>query len=137
MRCISVCTLTILVVGTASPAFPQSRVYTNDDLGKRLARTRQITPEELAALRANQFRLPQRFDGPTVVILHSDPGPPFGSEFPPIAPLSSQPWIVESTYPWERPWGFHTFSSVSIPPTGATVRSGNQASPAGGRRGRR
>lgn len=127
----------MLIVGTAAPAAAQSRVYTNADLGKPLARTHTVTAEELAALKTNQFRLPARFDGPTVVIIPSSPEPPFGNVFPPIAPLSSQPWIVVTSSPWQPwPWGFESFSSATIPPTGAVMQSGNQAASGGRRRGR-
>jgi len=64
----------------ALPAFAQSRVYTNADLDK-IPRTRTVTEEELAALRANQFvAVPER-SGPVGIILggstHEGPFGPF------------------------------------------------------------
>ena len=64
----------------AVPASAQSRVYTNADLD-RIPRTRTVTAEELAALRANQFvAVPER-SGPVGIILggstHEGPFGPF------------------------------------------------------------
>src|SRR5579862_685862 len=63
----------------AVPAFGQSRVYTNADLGK-IERTHTATEEELAGLRAHQFVLvPERPAGPDVIVLGSSTADgPFG-----------------------------------------------------------
>jgi hypothetical protein len=72
--------LSVAFLLLALPAFAQSRVYTNADLDK-IPRTRTVTEEELAALRANQFvAVPER-SGPVGIILggstHEGPFGPF------------------------------------------------------------
>lgn len=62
----------LFVMLIAAPAFAQSRVYTNADLGKKLPRTHAVTPEELDSLRAHQFVLPHEYHGPTVTIMPYD-----------------------------------------------------------------
>jgi hypothetical protein len=70
----------------AVPAFGQSRVYTNADLDK-IPRTRKVTEEELASLRANQFvAVPERTGGPVGIILHSSTHEgPFGPFYMPVS----------------------------------------------------
>ena len=77
------------------PAFAQSRVYTNADLGRPLERTVTVTPQQLASLAAHQFRLPSSYPpGPLVVIIGNPEDGPFGpfKELPPTAPLSNGPY---------------------------------------------
>ena len=64
---------TVLLV--APPAFAQSRVYTNADLGKPLSTDRpSISAEELRGLADRQFTaLPDDAAGPRVVILRGAP----------------------------------------------------------------
>jgi hypothetical protein len=72
--------LLIMALLVASPAFSQTNVYTNADLGRPLSPNRgTVTPEQLASLQAHHFRLPTTYDGPTVTIASSSPtGGPFG-----------------------------------------------------------
>jgi len=75
----------------AVPAFGQSRVYTNADLGK-IERTRTVTEEELASLRAHQFvYVPPLPRGPEVVHVNSSTAEgPFGPfHMPQREPLGS------------------------------------------------
>ena len=71
--------LSVTFVLLAVPAFGQSRVYTNADLGK-VHRTHTATEEELAGLRAHQFMaIPDRPAGPEVIIGSGSPNEgPFG-----------------------------------------------------------
>jgi len=65
----------IAMLLASSPAFGQSRVYTNADLGRPMSRA-TVTPEEWASLVAHQFRLPpapERPTGPTVVVVDTTP----------------------------------------------------------------
>jgi hypothetical protein len=90
-----------LVIGLVAmlasvPAFAQSRVYTNADLGRPLERTATVTPEQLASLAAHQFRLPSPYpSGPQVVIIGNPDDGPFGpfKDLPPTAPLSNGPYL--------------------------------------------
>ena len=78
-----------------APAFAQSRVYTNADLGRPLERTVTVTPQQLASLAAHQFRLPSSYPpGPQVVIIGHPEDGPFGpfKELLPTAPLSNGPY---------------------------------------------
>ena len=63
----------------AVPAFGQSRVYTNADLG-RIQRTHNAPDSELAWLRAHQFvAVPQRPAGPEVIVVGGNAAEgPFG-----------------------------------------------------------
>src|SRR5436190_13398963 len=86
----------------AVPAFGQSRVYTNADLDK-IPRTRKVSDEELAALRANQFvAVPER-SGPVGIILggstHEGPFGPF--YMPASGPLD--PFYYSGN--WSGGWG--------------------------------
>jgi hypothetical protein len=79
-----------------SSAIAQERVYTNEDLGKPIARKVTVTPEQLAALKAREFHLPPAYHGPIVIVVPSTREPeirPF-AWFPPTAPLSSQGYDV-------------------------------------------
>ena len=65
----------IAILLAASPAFGQSRLYTNADLGRPLSPA-TVTPEEWTSLVANQFRLPpavERPTGPTVIVVDTTP----------------------------------------------------------------
>lgn len=104
-----------------APAFAQSRVYSNADLGRPIERAAPATPEQLASLAAHQFRLPSAYPPePQVVIIGRPEDGPFGPfrEFPPTAPLSNDPYYYgpsmfygEPFFPFRR----HHVSSF-IPP---------------------
>src|SRR6185503_17197002 len=73
----------------AVPAFGQSPVYTNADMG-RIQRTHTVTEEELASLRANQFvYVPPLPRGPQIIRVNSSTAEgPFGPFYmPPRRPL--------------------------------------------------
>lgn len=103
--------LVIACLLAASPAFGQTKVYTNADLGRPLSPNRgSVTPEVLAALAAHQFRVPMTFDGPRVVSSGLSPtSGPFGDFQNAIVPrrldgsLWSEPQWQVSYYP-----GFYT-----------------------------
>ena len=125
-----------LAILASAPAFAQSRVYTNADLGRPLDRTVTVTPEQLASLAVHQFRLPASYPpGPQVVVVGRADDLPFGPfmELPPIAPLSSGPYWFGAPMFYGAPFG------------GPFLRSGRQHIPASlppqprpnvGRRGR-
>ena len=96
-------TLGVALLLTATPGFSQTRVYTNADLTPTPVTrwTRTVTPEELASLAARQFRLPQAFDGPTVIIIgeRQDMEP-----LPPYRPLSEP--FFHTSYPGHYGYGF-------------------------------
>jgi len=82
--------LTVACLLLAAPAFAQSRVYTNADLGKPRTWSHTATAQELASLAARQFVAPPVFpDNPTVLIIAGDPSHgPFGPlEVTPAQPL--------------------------------------------------
>jgi hypothetical protein len=82
--------LTVACLLIAAPAFAQSRVYTNADLGKPRTWAHTATAEDLASLAARQFVAPPVFpDGPTVLTIAGDPSHgPFGPlEVTPGQPL--------------------------------------------------
>ena len=82
--------LTVACLLIAAPAFAQSRVYTNADLGKPRTWSHTATAQELASLAARQFVAPPVFpDSPTVLIIGGDPSHgPFGPlEITPAQPL--------------------------------------------------
>ena len=82
--------LTVACLLLAAPAFAQSRVYTNADLGKPRTWFHTATAQELASLAARQFVAPPVFpDNPTVLIIAGDPSHgPFGPlEVTPAQPL--------------------------------------------------
>jgi hypothetical protein len=83
--------LAVTFVLLAVPAFGQSRVYTNADLGK-ITRTHNATEEELAGLRAHQFVLVREYAGPEVIVAGGSPSEgPFGPFYmPPRQPLGDQ-----------------------------------------------
>lgn len=98
----------IITLLVASPAFAQSRIYTNADLRRPLFPTSTVTPAEAAAILAPyQFVYvePAPRWGPRFVVLRSNPADgPFGA-FHPFAPgrrldgtpLSEPPWSM-TTY---------------------------------------
>jgi hypothetical protein len=82
--------LTVACVLITAPAFAQSRVYTNADLGKPRTWSHTATAEDLASLAARQFVAPPVFpDSPTVLLIQGDPSHgPFGPlEITPAQPL--------------------------------------------------
>ena len=82
--------LTVACLLFAAPAFAQSRVYTNADLGKPRTWAHTATAQELASLAARQFVAPPVFpDSPTVLVISGDPSHgPFGPlEVTPTQPL--------------------------------------------------
>ena len=84
--------LSVTFVLLAVPAFGQSRVYTNADLGK-IQRTHTATEEDLAGLRAHQFMaIPDRPAGPEVIVGTGSPNEgPFGPFYTtPNEPLGMQ-----------------------------------------------
>jgi hypothetical protein len=104
-----------LIVGllAALPAFSQSRVYTNADLGRPLSPNRvTVTPEQLASLAVHQFVAPwvdRQWD--RVVSSGSSPtSGPFGDYRQDIQPrrldgslLTDPPWQSLSYYPGYYP----------------------------------
>jgi hypothetical protein len=73
-----------------APAFAQSRVYTNADLGKPRTWAHTATAEDLVSLAKRQFVAPPMFPaGPTVLTIAGDPSHgPFGRlEITPAQPL--------------------------------------------------
>lgn len=90
--------LCVALLFVSVPVCGQSRVYTNADLGQPIQRTRTVTLEELASLRANQFVAPPQIpDGPSVLILGSN------ATDGPFGPLHLSP--IE---PLDRSWRFRT-----------------------------
>ena len=93
----------VVALLVAAPAFGQSRVYTNADLGKPLPGVSTVTPAEAAALLApHQFvYVAPRPAEPQVVLLASSPtAGPFGE----LTPLSPSRRLDGSSYqdpPWE------------------------------------
>jgi hypothetical protein len=84
----------VAVLLFATPAFSQSRLYTNADLTpKPVTWTRTVTPEELRGLEARQFRLPILPDGPTVIFVSTREQP---QPLTPYRPLQ-EPWSM-TTY---------------------------------------
>lgn len=95
----------IITLLAASPAFAQSRIYTNADLGRPLFPASTVTPAEAAAILAPYqfvYVAPAPRWGPTFVVLKSNPADgPFGA-FHPFAPgrrldgtpLSEPPWSM-------------------------------------------
>ena len=82
--------LAVACLLTTAPAFAQSPVYTNADLGKPRTWARTATAEQLASLVARQFVAPPVFPaGPTVMIVAGDPAHgPFGPlQLSPAQPL--------------------------------------------------
>jgi hypothetical protein len=106
----------ILGILASAPAFAQTRVYTNADLGRPLERTVTVTPEQLASLATHQFRLPASYPGPQVVIIGHADDLPFGPfmDLPPIAPLSNGPYWFGPSLFYGGPFG------------GSFLRSGRQ-----------
>ena len=85
---VTLCGLSVL----ASSAIAQEGVYTNEDLGKPIVRKVTVTPEQFAALKTREFRLPPAYHGPIVIVVPSSREPdirPF-PWFPSTAPLSAQ-----------------------------------------------
>jgi hypothetical protein len=89
----------LIALLTSAPAFGQSRIYTNADLGRPLSPSRPTpTADELSALAAHQFTLPPDYpSGPHVVILGE-------------GRASSTPWdwpreMYEPIPPFAEPWG--------------------------------
>ena len=62
---VTLCSLCLLT----STAIAQERVYTNADLGKPIAGKVTVTPEQLAALKAREFHLAPKYDGPIVIVI--------------------------------------------------------------------
>ena len=111
----------LIVLVISAPAFAQTRLYTNADLGKPITWTRTVTPEELAALAAHQYQAPPppRQTGPWLTILEYDPSWPFLGPPAPIQPLAP-PWGIPMYFggygggrhhvsPWMSPPGFAPF----------------------------
>ena len=117
--------VTLLLV---SPAFGQSRVFTNADLGKPLSRGSEVKADQAAAILAPyQFVdvAPREwFLGPTVTVLNSSPtAGPFG-EFKDFSPtrrldgsfLTDPPW--SATVSVKSCWASSALSrSASSQPT--------------------
>jgi hypothetical protein len=104
----------IVIVGLflSTPAWSQTKVYTNADLGHPLSPNRAtVTAEQLASLAAHQFRVPRTFDGPTGVTsgLQATMGP-FTDYQNTILPrrldgtlLSDAPWVAYAPGPFYAP----------------------------------
>jgi hypothetical protein len=117
--------LMLLIVGlcVATPAWSQTKVYTNADLGKPLSPTRPtVTGEQLSSLAAHQFRLPVVAAGPTVISSGLSPtGGPF-SDYQNTIPSrrldgslwSDPPWT--SYYPGFYPPYYPSFLASPLTP---------------------
>jgi hypothetical protein len=92
----------------AVPALAQSPVYTNRDLSPhQVTWNRQVTAEELASLKSREFKLPPRYDGPTVFYFGTAQEP---QPLSPYRPLS-EPFIAPYYYGWSSvgygsPYGY-------------------------------
>jgi len=103
----------IAVLFVATPAWSQTKVYTNADLGQPLSSNRAtVTAEQLASLAAHQFHIPVRYDGPQVVNSGSSPTTgPFGDvQTTAMLPRrldgslwSDQPWVAYAPGPFYTP----------------------------------
>jgi len=130
MRTVRPPIVALVAILSSGPAFAQSRMYTNADLGRPLARTATASPEQLASMAARQFRLPSSYPRePQVVIIgHPEDGPygPFGPfrEFPPTAPLFNDPYYYGPSVLYGGPFfssGPRRMSSF-IPPLPSQTR---------------
>jgi hypothetical protein len=111
----------VVVLLTAAPAFAQSRVYTNADLGKPLAATLTTSPAEAAAILApHQFvYVPPAPAGPTLVLFGGSPTTgPYG-EFAPFAQAQRLDGTLYSDWPWRStaylPYGYGRGRPVASP----------------------
>jgi hypothetical protein len=113
--------IVLVAILASAPAFGQSRLYTNADLGRPLDRTVTVTPEQLASLAAHQFRLPASYPPePQVMILgHSDDVP-----YAPFVDLLSVAPLYNGSYWFGSPMFY------GAPYGGAFRRSGWQHVPA-------
>lgn len=103
MRRFVVMASTLLMAG---PAFGQSHVYTNADLGKPLARITTVTPEQLEEMAAHQFRLPPAIpNGPTFIVIGSRTPPPQSEWRGPYDP-SPLDWGWQNQPAWFPSYGF-------------------------------
>ena len=103
----------IAVLFVATPAWGQTKVYTNADLGHPLSSNRAtVTAEQLASLAAHQFHIPVRYEGPQVVSSGSSPTTgPFGdAQTTAMLPRrldgslwSDQPWVAYAPGPFYTP----------------------------------
>jgi hypothetical protein len=95
----------------SASAAAQSHVYTNADLAQPIAQITTVTPEQLATLRENQFRLPPTRPGPVATIIDSDPtygpfGPLHQSPPRPLAPFNNLPAFGVPLFPYgHAPYG--------------------------------
>jgi len=130
MRTVRLPIVALVAILSSAPAFAQSRMYTNADLGRPLARTATATPEQLASMAARQFRLPPSYPPePQVVIIGHPEDGPFGSfgpfrEFPPTAPLFNDPYYYGPSVLYGGPFfssGPRRKSSF-IPPLPSQIR---------------
>ena len=127
----------LVIVGLflSTPAWSQTKVYTNADLGHPLSPNRAtVTAEQLASLAAHQFRVPQTFDGPTGVTsgLQATMGP-FADYQNTILPrrldgtlLSDAPWVAYTPGPFYAP--------VYYPPSVPYATTGSYGGAQHGRR---
>ena len=113
---------TLLVIAgifVATPAWSQTKVYTNADLGRPLSSNRgTVTPEQLASLEAYQFRVPRTYDGPMALSSGLSPtGGPFGDVQNTIVPrrLDGSLWTEPQ---WQVSYlpGFYPYYSGYYPP---------------------
>jgi hypothetical protein len=108
--------LSVTFVLLAVPAFGQSRVYTNADLGK-VQRTHTATEEELAGLRAHQFMaIPDRPAGPEVIVGSGSPNEgPFGPfSMTPNEPLGMQMPVGLPVFSGGYGYGYRTPRHVTV-----------------------
>lgn len=117
----------LILVGllVAPPAFAQSRVYTNADLGKRLTNDARLDPATAAAILAPyryQAPTPKSYGGSIYVLRSSASAGPYG-EFKPFDPprrldgtsYTDPPWM-QSVYVGRysvRPFNTRTTTSTS------------------------
>jgi hypothetical protein len=93
--------LSVLLLCIASPAWSQSRVYTNADLDRPLNINRTPTAEEMQGILARQFvPASKQQTEPTATVLPFDPEWPFTYS----RRLETDPWRTPS---WQPYWPFY------------------------------
>lgn len=110
----------LVVLLTAAPVVGQSRLYTNEDLGRPLSPGRgTVSPEQLAALAQHQYQAPPtpaRELGPWVYVMRSSPtAGPFG-EFAPFP----TPVRLDGTSYRDPPWFMSAYVGRSYGRSGSS-----------------
>jgi hypothetical protein len=92
--------LSVLLASIASPAWSQSRVYTNADLDRPLNINRTPTADEMQGILARQFVPASKQTEPTATILPFDPEWPFTYS----RRLDPDPWRTPGWQPYVWPF---------------------------------